>query len=401
MKKWIFLFSMLFTSLVSIASSQSIKDIEVHGDNVWVCFADKVMKYNTLTGEKQTYLKGELGSEFYNFQFKSIGCYQDEVYVGTSNGLYQLTAAGFVECKRGYMQKIVALEEFDGSLWVVGVGGVLQMDASTETFWECGALFLSSSQVVGLTKGEDGSMWVTERNTGLCKISDGKLHYMEDYSRVSWNAGWLNGKIAVDDSHQCVWEAQYLGGELRKYNMKDSVITVENSSDGLIPLAKAYDVMMGEDGTLWVSSDNMLVNRKNEENHYFPTDEGYSIVVLDQDEAGAVWGGTTNGYLLKFDGEQYEYIDLADNGQTIEELKCEGYSLRMDKENSKLVVISPNTEVVSIEILGINGIKLMSLSSLVVSNQVVEIDLQGLPQNRSYLIVLKGESGTYVKKVVG
>lgn len=401
MKKWIFLFSMLFTSLVSIASSQSIKDIEVHGDNVWVCFADKVMKYNTLTGEKQTYLKGELGSEFYNFQFKSIGCYQDEVYVGTSNGLYQLTAAGFVECKRGYMQKIVALEEFDGSLWVVGVGGVLQMDASTETFWECGALFLSSSQVVGLAKGEDGSVWVTERNTGLCKISDGKLHYMEDYSRVSWNAGSLNGKIAVDDAHQCVWEAQYLGGELRKYNMKDSVITVENSSDGLIPLAKAYDVMMGEDGTLWVSSDNMLVNRKNEENHYFPTDEGYSIVVLDQDEAGAVWGGTSNGYLLKFDGEQYEYIDFADNGQTIEELKCEGYSLRVDKENSKLVVISPNTEVVSIEILGINGIKLMSLSSLVVSNQVVEIDLQGLPQNRSYLIVLKGESGTYVKKVVG
>ena len=401
MKKWIFLFSMLFTSLVSIASSQSIKDIEVHGDNVWVCFADKVMKYNTLTGEKQTYLKGELGSEFYSFQFKSIGCYQDEVYVGTSNGLYQLTAAGFVECKRGYMQKIVALEEFDGSLWVVGVGGVLQMDASTETFWECGALFLSSSQVVGLAKGEDGSMWVTERNTGLCKISDGKLHYMEDYSRVSWNAGWLNGKIAVDNAHQCVWEAQYLGGELRKYNMKDSVITVENSSDGLIPLAKAYDVMMGEDGTLWVSSDNMLVNRKNEENHYFPTDEGYSIVVLDQDEAGAVWGGTTNGYLLKFDGEQYEYIDLADNGQTIEELKCEGYSLRVDKENSKLVVISPNTEVVSIEILGINGIKLMSLSSLVVSNQVVEIDLQGLPQNRSYLIVLKCESGIYVKKVVG
>jgi ligand-binding sensor domain-containing protein len=359
------------------------------------------MKYNTLTGEKQTYLKGELGSEFYNFQFKSIGCYQDEVYVGTSNGLYQLTAAGFVECKRGYMQKIVALQEFDGSLWVVGVGGVLQMDASTETFWECGALFLSSSQVVGLAKGEDGSVWVTERNTGLCKISDGKLHYMEDYSRVSWNAGWLNGKIAVDNAHQCVWEAQYLGGELRKYNMKDSVITVENYSDGLIPLAKAYDVMMGEDGTLWVSSDNMLVNRKNEENHYFPTDEGYSIAVLDQDEAGAVWGGTTNGYLLKFDGEQYEYIDLADNGQTIEELKCEGYSLRMDKENSKLVVISPNTEVVSIEILGINGIKLMSLSSLVVSNQVVEIDLQGLPQNRSYLIVLKGESGTYVKKVVG
>ena len=299
------------------------------------------------------------------------------------------------------MQKIVALEEFDGSLWITGVGGVLQMDASTETFWECGALFLSSSQVVGLAKGEDGSVWVTERNTGLCKISDGKLHYMEDYSRVSWNAGWLNGKIAVDDAHQCVWEAQYLGGELRKYNMKDSVITVENSSDGLIPLAKAYDVMMGEDGTLWVSSDNMLVNRKNEENHYFPTDEGYSIVVLDQDEAGAVWGGTTNGYLLKFDGEQYEYIDLADNGQTIEELKCEGYSLRMDKENSKLVVISPNTEVVSIEILGINGIKLMSLSSLVVSNQVVEIDLQELPQNRSYLIVLKGESGTYVKKVVG
>ena len=401
MKKLIFLFSMLFTSLVSIASSQSIKDIEVHGDNVWVCFADKVMKYNTLTGEKQTYLKGELGSEFYNFQFKSIGCYQDEVYVGTSNGLYQLTAAGFVECKRGYMQKIVALEEFDGSLWVVGVGGVLRMDASTETFWECGALFLSSSQVVGLAKGEDGYVWVPERNTGVCKISDGKLHYMEDYSRVSWNAGWLNGKIAVDNAHQCVWEAQYLGGELRKYNMKDSVITVENSSDGLIPLAKAYDVMMGEDGTLWVSSDNMLVNRKNEENHYFPTDEGYSIAVLDQDEAGAVWGGTTNGYLLKFDGEQYEYIDLADNGQTIEELKCEGYSLRMDKENSKLVVISPNTEVVSIEILGINGIKLMSLSSLVVSNQVVEIDLQGLPQNRSYLIVLKGESGTYVKKVVG
>ena len=401
MKKWIFLFSMLFTSLVSIASSQSIKDIEVHGDNVWVCFADKVMKYNTLTGEKQTYLKGELGSEFYNFQFKSIGCYQDEVYVGTSNGLYQLTAAGFVECKRGYMQKIVALEEFDGSLWVVGIGGVLQMDASTEVFWECGALFLSSSQVVGLAKGEDGSVWVTERNTGLCKISDGKLHYMEDYSRVSWNAGWLNGKIAVDNAHQCVWEAQYLGGELRKYNMKDSVITVENSSDGLIPLAKAYDVMMGEDGTLWVSSDNMLVNRKNEENHYFPTDEGYSIVVMDQDDAGVIWGGTSNGYLLKFDGEQYEYIDLADNGQTIEELKCEGYSLRMDKENSKLVVISPNTEVVSIEILGLNGIKLMSLSSLVVTNQVVEIDLQGLPQNRSYLIVLKGESGTYVKKVVG
>lgn len=399
--RWNFLFSMLFTSFVSIASSQSIKDIEVHGDNVWVCFADKVMKYNTLTGEKQTYLKGELGSEFYNFQFKSIGCYQNEVYVGTSNGLYQLTAAGFVECKRGYMQKIESVEEFDGSLWITGVDGVLQMDTSTETFWECGALFLSSNQVVGLAKGAGETVWVTERNTGLCKIADGKLSYMEDYSRVSWNAGWLNGKIAVDNAHQCVWEAQYLGGELRKYNMTDSVITVENSSDGLIPLAKAYDVMVGNDGTLWVSSDDMLVNRKNEENRYFPTDKGYSIVVMDQDDAGVIWGGTSNGYLLKFDGEQYEYVDLADNGQTIEELKCEGYSLRMDKENSKLVVISPNTEVVSIEILGINGIKLMSLSSLVVSNQVVEIDLQGLPLNRSYLIVLKGESGTYVKKVVG
>ena len=398
--KWILFLSLLFTSFVSIASSKEVKDIEVCEHYIWVCFSDKVVKYNTLTGEKYFYLKGELGSNFYNFEFKSIGCYKNEVYIGTSNGLYQLTTAGFVECKRGYMQKIEATEEFDGSLWVVGVDGVLRMDPLTETFWECGTLFLSSSQVVGLAKGEDGAVWVTERNTGLCKISDGKLHYMEDYSRVSWNAGCLNGKIAVDNAHHCVWEAQYLGGELRKYNMKDSVITVENYSDGLIPLTKAYDVMVGDDGTLWVSSDDMLVKRKNEENRYFPTDEGYSIVVMDQDDAGVIWAGTSNGYLLKFDDGQYDYINLVDNIQNIEDSKINGYSWKIDRENARMEVISPSTDFLTIEVFDIKGIKLISVSSHVLSNQAMKVNLQGLPRNGSYVISLRGKSGVSVKKVV-
>ena len=62
-----------------MANSKSIKDFEVLGDNVWVCFADKVVKYNRSTGEKLIYSIEEIQTNAYNFELQSIGCYGDSI----------------------------------------------------------------------------------------------------------------------------------------------------------------------------------------------------------------------------------------------------------------------------------------------------------------------------------
>lgn len=386
-----------YTSLFSIASTSDIRDIEVNGDNIWVCFSDKIVKYNSVTGEKQIYTSQGLGTGTYQFKFTSLGCYQNKLFVGSSNGLFQLQEDVFVECERGYLQNILEIEENGGSLWITGIGGVLKLDESTETFWECGALFLSSSQVVGLAFGSDGSAWVTERNTGLSKIADGKLNYMEDYSKVSWHAGWMNGKIAVDQRNQCVWEAQYLGGELRCYHMTDSVITVESNDEGLIPMTKAYDVMMDADA-LWVASDNMLVRRMDGENSYYPAIDGYSLLTMDMDNAGNIWCGTSNGNLVKFDGVDYQYIPISDLLQGISDDAQQKRPV-IQRDGTRLILNQPaENKVEGLRIYDVTGKLLHEIN--VSSSEIFEsVNLSNLSSKQIYVIELILQEGKYSEKI--
>lgn len=394
-----FLIVWLFcASGLCVANSKSIKDFEVSGDNVWVCFADKVVKYNRSTGEKLIYSSEEIQTNAYNFELQSIGCYGDSIYVGSSNGLFLLDEGKFTECQRGYMQKILAVDEYNDDLWLTGIGGVLKMDEASETFWECGALMQSSSQVIGLAFDTDGNVWVTERNTGLCKISGGQLNYMEDYSKVTWRAGWLNGKIAVDVVNQCVWEAQYLGGELRRYNMKDSVITVESKEDGIIPVSKAYDVMLDKDNTLWVASDNMLVRHKDGKNDYFSTQEGHSLVDLDIDDEGNVWCATTDGYLLVFDGNNFQYIDLFAKSSCLWGLAQHEQPV-IERDGSALVLSVPMTDKMKcLRIYDVSG-KLIDSQVLSPLNFKQQVNLSTLTQNEVYVIELETRQGRYTEKI--
>ena len=395
--RWFLFVLVAFASCFCMADTAPVRDIEVNGDNIWVCFSDKIVKYNSVTGEKQIYTSQGLGTGTYQFKFTSLGCYQNKLFVGSSNGLYELQDNEFIECERGYLQNILDIEENDGSLWITGIGGVLKLDESTETFWECGALFLSSSQVVGLAFGNDGSTWLTERNTGLSKIQDGKLSYMEDYSKVSWRSGCLNGRIAMDQLNQCIWEAQYLGGELRCYHISDSVITVENSEEGLIPMSKAYDVMMDADA-LWVSSDNMLVRRKGGENSYYPAIDGYSLLTMDMDNAGNIWCGTSNGNIVKFDGVDYQYIPISDLLQGISDDAQQKRPV-IQRDGTRLILNQPaENKVEGLRIYDVTGKLLHEIN--VSSSEIFEsVNLSNLSSKQFYVIELILQEGKYSEKI--
>jgi len=339
----------------------------------------------------------------------------DELWVGTSRGLFRFSAAG-QELEHlvhdpadpsslgdGFIRSLLVAD--NGDLWIgLDGSGLYSLDAETgdlEAYRHQANLpdSISSDSITALLEGKAGYLWVGTRTDGLnrCRIGNWSCERFPGKNQGAGDLGHFHvttlfrdraGQIWVGTSggglHQVLWDSAGQVSGFRRWTSDDGLV-----DDGIMAIQQDLD------GSLWLSSRRGLT-------HFHPdggeminyvAESGLPVDIFNSDAAAAdelfIYFGSDQGLLSLPRGSGFQRRQAAPVRITaIEHTPPGGQSTAMHWGRNPLLV--PYGDVVSIKLATLDltesphpyGYRLHSSESWIPLGQQRQLILHGLAPGR-------------------
>ena len=223
-----------------------------------------------------------------------------DVWIGTSiGGLFHFDGVGFQRVATSHADILALGEDHEGNLWVGTGGGGLNRVRPRFLHLEGATEGLPLATIRSVSETAAGELWAVAQNGELSRRIQNRWHIL------GINDGWgeVKANCVLSDRSGGVWVGTYRGG-LHRWNGK--AWTNYQRADGMMG-----DLVRGlfEDSrsNLWIALEgNVCVQRLSQGNFQtFAQPAGSRAVrAMAEDARGGVWFGTTDGLLLRADGDQ-------------------------------------------------------------------------------------------------
>jgi signal transduction histidine kinase/ligand-binding sensor domain-containing protein len=265
---------------------------------IWICASSQVMKYD----------KGEepiaLGSiENVRAGAEPTVVFEDRsgaLWIGTStSGLYHWAGGGFELVGTAHSEILSLAEDREGNIWAGTGGGGLNRLRPRVLELQNKNSGLPLETVRSVCEDAAGRLWAVGENGALVR-RDG-----HDWKTLSQEDGWSGARATcvTGDGADGIWIGTYRGG---LHHWRNGAFRVWQRSDGLGgDVARA--LMVDREGNLWIGLEaaNGLQRFRDGEFRTFTQPSGSrTIRAMAQDRAGRVWLGTSDGFLLRVEGER-------------------------------------------------------------------------------------------------
>lgn len=235
--------------------------------------------------------------------------YDNELRIGRfMNGSWEIfdKADGFPKVIGG--GRIEAVASSDGSLWVsapVDAGkSLLRYDGKS---WRSYSISdgLPSDKVWILAVSLDGVLWVWNEK-GIYRVADAKNTLVVPADRIN---GWaLNGALTPDGNFwYTTYDPQTGTGGLFRVDEKGAGSVAMNEG---LPGTHTTALLVGEDGVLWVGTDDGLARREGDTWRSFRTSDGLGIGFVYRirvSNSGNVWFAGQGGISHLVEGQWQTY----------------------------------------------------------------------------------------------
>ncbi len=227
------------------------------------------------------------------------------VWIGTNGGLSALRD-GQIESYTGADglpgDEVWSLQATSaGALWIGTNRGVTRLRGGVfltfpELNSECGGI------VTDLTQDRAGTLWIATLESGVCRISDGRLQVFNRQSGLSHQ----QVRALHEDREGNIWIGTDGGGLNQLRQGKFAVYgTKEGLSDDVV-----YAVFEDRDGAVWIGTEAGGLNRFHEARMtQYTSAEGLPskfILSLHQDRNGTLWVGTYDVGLCQLRGGRFQ-----------------------------------------------------------------------------------------------
>lgn len=254
---------------------------------------------------------------------------KNNIWVGTSLGLYQLDTHGKIKKKfsidSGLSSNSIRSLFADDSRLLIGTAAgldVLDLKTGAITSWRDENNILNTS-IVSIEKDHEGNYWLGSDHKGLVRI-DGISGKISNYKANSDNStiGNYNVTSLCFDSKQRIWVGIHGGGinlfDIKKREFVKRYLNNPENASSLID-NNVVDIHKAKNGGIWIATNDGGLNHFNPQTNSFksylkrdglPSNQVLSILE-DSDEK--LWFGTHKGLAnLDIVSGKIKYFDTSD-----------------------------------------------------------------------------------------
>jgi ligand-binding sensor domain-containing protein/signal transduction histidine kinase len=236
-------------------------------------------------------------------------------------------------------EAVVSLcEDTEGDIWAASNGGGLNRLRFRDFQLYDRSAGLGDNFSYTVSEDEQGTMWLGNRDGGVARVRAGKVDV-----QASW-PGWPQFSVTsvLPDGHGQVWVTSGSGVFKIDPAAGDKLTRVESMPSR--PQVRVAHV--ARNGDYWVALESDRVGRYREGKFVtFGPEEGFDarlVRTIDEDPAGGILFGSTDGRLIRFDGTRFSRIPLPREDQPVQAIlpESEGITWVGTSGNGLFVLIN-------------------------------------------------------------
>jgi signal transduction histidine kinase/ligand-binding sensor domain-containing protein len=282
-------------------NEQNIQLGKARGGGVWACAGLRLIRYNQngiaapcglLPADRST--------------VEPTAVFEDQigaVWIGTSaDGLFHYDGTNFTKVGTSHEGILSLGNDNEGNIWVGTDGGGLNRLRPRVVELQAKESGLPSEAVRSICEDKNGVMWAVAENGELARRVDNK------WRKVGGEKGTSSAHalcVTSDDSGG-VWIGTYRNGLQRWSDGRFTSLGRENGLGGEI----VRGLLLDHTGDLWIAVDAPACLQKLHENKFqtfAQPNMSRAIRALAEDAKGTIWCGTTDGLLLRTEGDALKY----------------------------------------------------------------------------------------------
>jgi|GEM_PF-932120 len=229
---------------------------------------------------------------------------QGSLWIASSRaGLYRYSAGQLVHLQTSFSAASDIMEDVEGNLWIATDGnGVAQLRAKTHQLFNTRS-GLAQDVCSALTEDASGAIWVANRAGGSVKITNFKVEIAPPTTALSHTFS----NLVCADQNGYLWFGGGAAGLWRARLSDPEAVEKMPSPTGNFNL-----LYCSAKGDVWFAKNTVLGYYRDNVDHLFSL-ESISQVgrfqSIAEDRAHHVWFGTSEGYLVKYDGTRLDVFD--------------------------------------------------------------------------------------------
>ena len=287
-----------------------LMDILADSNYLWIATDGGLIKYNKLTEECNTYNRANVnlpdnhlrslakdreGDIWLSTHYGGIGCFN-----GESCTIYNSQNSGLPTDQ--WNMKIMIDNE--NNKWVGSLRWLVKYNDNEWLTWETGSPISAYYSINDLLMDTDSSLWIAA-SWGLGRLtSDSIRYYPEITSPLS--------SLLLDNENN-LWIGSKSNGI---YKYEGETFINYNTSNSSIPSNVVSSLTYDFSGSIWIGTNNGLVKYLNNQFIVFNTDNSNipwnHVYRIEPDEYGILWLGDFLDGVVKYDGIDFERIELID-----------------------------------------------------------------------------------------
>ena len=283
---------------ISTLSERGIQLGQARRGGVWACAGSRLIHYN----QNGTAIAcGLLPTDRSGIEPTAI--FEDQtgaVWVGTSaDGLFHYDGTNFTQVGTSHQGILCLGNDDEGNVWAGTDGGGLNRLRTRVVELQAKESGLPSEAVRSICEDQNGVMWAVAENGELA-------HRVGDrWSKVGGEEEWSGGHATcvTSDGSGGVWIGTYQNGLQRWSGGRFTSLRRENGLGGEI----VRGLLVDHTGDLWIAVEAPACLQKLHENQFqtfIQPNMSRAIRALAEDAKGTVWCGTTDGLLLRTEGDK-------------------------------------------------------------------------------------------------
>ncbi|HWV99272.1 MAG TPA: two-component regulator propeller domain-containing protein [Candidatus Acidoferrum sp.] len=283
---------------VSRLSERLIQLGQARRGGIWACAGSRLIRYN----QNGTAIAcGLLPTD--RSEVEPTVVFEDQtgaVWVGTSaDGLFHYDGTNFTRVGTSHEEIMSLGNDDEGNVWVGTGGGGLNRLRTRAVELQARASGLPTEAVRSICEDKNGVMWAVAANGELAR------RVGNQWSRVAGEAegSGAHATCVTSDGSGGIWIGTYRNGLQRWRGGRFTSLRRENGLGGEI----VRGLLVDHAGDLWIAVEAPACLQKLHENKFQTFTQpnmSRAIRALAEDVKGTIWCGTTDGLLLRTEGDK-------------------------------------------------------------------------------------------------